>query len=149
MKNSNILLKKRITLQVSSSFSDKLEYISGEYSKEIKPYEFGMNVRGPPLHYITWPFGGLTLFKDKLVLKHFWKKWELPLNEIDYIQKNYSRLIRWKIDSHWVILAGGIIINHKSKEIPKFVYVKGFGYSLFKLLKKISSENKLDLKFKE
>lgn len=148
MKNSNILLKKRIKVQVSPFFSNEFSYLSGEYSKEIKPYG---KLSSP--YYATWPAGKLILLKDRLVIKILWKKWELPFAEINYIQKNHAKLVRLMMGSNHripVVLRKGMIINHKSKEVPQFVYIRGFrGFTLFELLKKINLENKLGLKFIE
>lgn len=142
MKNSEILLKKRITLLVLAFLDTVKDFWSGEYFKKILDHHEDYSRT-----YAAWPVGELILLKDKLVLKALWEKWELPFNQIDYIQKNNLIIYTGRARE---TLRKGMIISHRSKHIPKFVYINGFwGYKLFELLKKISLENKLNLKFKE
>jgi hypothetical protein len=80
---------------------------------------------------VSWPFSKLFLYSNSLVINVFGKEYKLLFQDITSIKKHFF----------------GIKITHKSKTVPKYVWVSGLfcGSLLYIKIKKINKLNGLNL----
>ena len=83
----------------------------------------GYNGMAPGRYKISWPWGKLELYPDRVGLRIAFSQFDIPLKDIERVERHFLFMVR---------------IHHRNQAVPAYVAVYGWG-----LLSKLKSASRI------